>query len=258
MSFTNATLVLSIGETVEEVKDSGFFVMAPRLPCSCWTTRCSGCPWRAAHSPGGGRRGGNPRESDRARRRRNARQVAIASRRRAGVLRARRRRQPRPGRLEDLGVSVVCLDLGGCRTSPPLQLPGRRRRGQLGACSASSRAITASSSSRRCSSPRAPRLAFASSRSAPPAAAGQRRGGAGGAAAAAAAATTTGLFLNVGLDNGVLQRLGDATTAPQRYAASLPRFEPVKALPRLGGRPRGATAARTTPTETAAVGRFWR
>ncbi len=34
MSFTNATLVLSIGETVEEVTDSGFLGTSPTLACS--------------------------------------------------------------------------------------------------------------------------------------------------------------------------------------------------------------------------------
>ena len=34
MSFTNATLVLSIGETVEEVTDSGFLGTTPTLACS--------------------------------------------------------------------------------------------------------------------------------------------------------------------------------------------------------------------------------
>lgn len=34
VSFTNATLVLSIGETVEEVTDSGFLGTAPTLACS--------------------------------------------------------------------------------------------------------------------------------------------------------------------------------------------------------------------------------
>ena len=34
VSFTNATLVLSIGETVEEVTDSGFLGTSPTLACS--------------------------------------------------------------------------------------------------------------------------------------------------------------------------------------------------------------------------------
>ena len=34
VSFTNATLVLSIGETVEEVTDSGFLGTTPTLACS--------------------------------------------------------------------------------------------------------------------------------------------------------------------------------------------------------------------------------
>ncbi len=34
MSFVNATLVLSIGETVEEVTDSGFLGTTPTLSCS--------------------------------------------------------------------------------------------------------------------------------------------------------------------------------------------------------------------------------
>ena len=34
MSFVNATLVLSIGETVEEVTDSGFLGTTPTLACS--------------------------------------------------------------------------------------------------------------------------------------------------------------------------------------------------------------------------------
>lgn len=34
MSFINATLVLSIGETVEEVTDSGFLGTTPTLSCS--------------------------------------------------------------------------------------------------------------------------------------------------------------------------------------------------------------------------------
>ena len=34
MSFVNATLVLSIGETVEEVTDSGFLGTTPTLGCS--------------------------------------------------------------------------------------------------------------------------------------------------------------------------------------------------------------------------------
>lgn len=34
MSFFNATLVLSIGETVEEVTDSGFLGTTPTLSCS--------------------------------------------------------------------------------------------------------------------------------------------------------------------------------------------------------------------------------
>lgn len=34
VSFTNATLVLSIGETVEEVTDSGFLGTTPTLHCS--------------------------------------------------------------------------------------------------------------------------------------------------------------------------------------------------------------------------------
>lgn len=34
VSFVNATLVLSIGETVEEVTDSGFLGTTPTLSCS--------------------------------------------------------------------------------------------------------------------------------------------------------------------------------------------------------------------------------
>ena len=34
VSFTNATLVLSIGETVEEVTDSGFLGTTPTIACS--------------------------------------------------------------------------------------------------------------------------------------------------------------------------------------------------------------------------------
>lgn len=34
VSFVNATLVLSIGETVEEVADSGFLGITPTLSCS--------------------------------------------------------------------------------------------------------------------------------------------------------------------------------------------------------------------------------
>lgn len=34
VSFTNATLALSIGETVEEVTDSGFLGTSPTLACS--------------------------------------------------------------------------------------------------------------------------------------------------------------------------------------------------------------------------------
>lgn len=34
MSFVNATLVLSIGDTVEEVTDSGFLGTTPTLSCS--------------------------------------------------------------------------------------------------------------------------------------------------------------------------------------------------------------------------------
>lgn len=34
MSFVNATLVLSIGETVEEVTDSGFLGTTPTLGCA--------------------------------------------------------------------------------------------------------------------------------------------------------------------------------------------------------------------------------
>lgn len=34
VSFTNATLVLSIGETVEEVTDSGFLGTTPTLACA--------------------------------------------------------------------------------------------------------------------------------------------------------------------------------------------------------------------------------
>lgn len=34
VSFTNATLVLSIGETVEEVTDSGFLGTSPTIACS--------------------------------------------------------------------------------------------------------------------------------------------------------------------------------------------------------------------------------
>lgn len=34
VSFTNATLVLSIGETVEEVTDSGFMGTTPTLACA--------------------------------------------------------------------------------------------------------------------------------------------------------------------------------------------------------------------------------
>lgn len=34
MSFVNATLVLSIGETVEEVTNSGFLGTTPTLACS--------------------------------------------------------------------------------------------------------------------------------------------------------------------------------------------------------------------------------
>lgn len=34
VSFVNATLVLSIGETVEEVTDSGFLGTTPTLACS--------------------------------------------------------------------------------------------------------------------------------------------------------------------------------------------------------------------------------
>lgn len=34
MSFVNATLVLSIGETVEEVTDSGFLGTTPTISCS--------------------------------------------------------------------------------------------------------------------------------------------------------------------------------------------------------------------------------
>ena len=34
VSFTNATLVLSIGETVEEVTDSGFLGTTPTLTCA--------------------------------------------------------------------------------------------------------------------------------------------------------------------------------------------------------------------------------
>ena len=34
MSFVNATLVLSIGETVEEVTDSGFLGTTPTLSCA--------------------------------------------------------------------------------------------------------------------------------------------------------------------------------------------------------------------------------
>lgn len=34
VSFVNATLVLSIGETVEEVTDTGFLGTAPTLSCS--------------------------------------------------------------------------------------------------------------------------------------------------------------------------------------------------------------------------------
>lgn len=34
VSFANATLVLSIGETVEEVTDSGFLGTTPTLACS--------------------------------------------------------------------------------------------------------------------------------------------------------------------------------------------------------------------------------
>lgn len=34
MSFVNATLVLSIGDTVEEVTDSGFLGTTPTLCCS--------------------------------------------------------------------------------------------------------------------------------------------------------------------------------------------------------------------------------
>lgn len=58
VSFVNATLVLSIGETVEEVTDSGFLGTTPTLSCSLLgedalvQVRCPSGGWGGGLIPG--------------------------------------------------------------------------------------------------------------------------------------------------------------------------------------------------------------